>query len=279
MRIQVGARTDVGRVRKNNEDSFKLVPESNLFVLSDGMGGEAHGEVASGIAVESIAAHCLDGVKDPSTPMLAEPRSELTPQTNRLVSSVQLANRMIFESAQKHPAQRGMGATVVTVWINDQRLSLAHVGDSRAYLMRDGRLEQLTQDHSLVAEQVRRGILTQDQAESSDMQSVLIRALGIDPEVQVDADEQLLMEGDILVLCSDGLSRMVSDLEIASTLLSQSGVQPAADRLIELANEYGGEDNITVILIRVVPRPESWYKRVWRWLNEPLNPTTAAGGN
>jgi protein phosphatase len=279
LRISVGARTDTGRVRKNNEDSFKLVPELNLFILSDGMGGEAHGEIASGIAVEAIAGHCAEGEKDPATPLLVAPRADLAEKTNRLVSSVQLANRMIYESAEKHPAQRGMGATIVAAWMDGPRLSVAHVGDSRAYLLRSGELLQITQDHSLVAEQVRRGILTQEQADTSDMQSVLLRALGIDPEVQIDADEQLLMEGDTLVLCSDGLSRMVSDLEIASTLLSQNGLQPAADRLIELANEYGGEDNISVILVRVEPRPEGLLNRFWRWLNEPLNATTAAGGN
>lgn len=279
MRIQVGARTDLGRVRSNNEDSFKLVPELNLFILSDGMGGEAHGEVASNLAVEAIAAHCLEGGQKPGVAYFVEPRAELDEKTNRLASSVQLANRMIYESAQKHAAQRGMGATVVAVWINEQRLSVAHVGDSRVYLLRAGELQQITDDHSLVAEQVRRGILTKEQAESSDMQSVLIRALGIEPEVQVDADEHLLMEGDILVLCSDGLSRMVSDLEIASTLLSRTGMQSTADRLIELANEYGGEDNVSVVLVRVEPRPEGVLMRMWHWLNEPLQPTTSAGGN
>ena len=279
MRIQVGARTDVGRVRSNNEDSFKLVPELNLFILSDGMGGEAHGEVASNLAVEAISAHCLEGGQKPDVPYLVDPRAELDEKTNRLASAVQLANRMIYESAQKHAAQRGMGATVVAVWINEQRLSVAHVGDSRVYLLRAGELQQITDDHSLVAEQVRRGILTKEQAESSDMQSVLIRALGIEPEVQVDADEHLLMEGDTLVLCSDGLSRMVSDLEIASTLLSRTGMQSTADRLIELANEYGGEDNVSVVLVRVEPRPDGLLMRVWHWLNEPLQATTSAGGN
>ncbi len=275
----MGARTDVGRVRSNNEDSFKLVPELNLFVLSDGMGGEAHGEVASNLAVEAIAGHCLEASQKPDLPYLVEPRPDVTDKTNRLASAVELANKMIYESAQKHPAQRGMGATVVAIWINDQRLSIAHVGDSRVYLLRSGDFQQVTDDHSLVAEQVRRGILTKEQAESSDMQSVLIRALGIDPDVQVDTDEHLLMEGDVLVLCSDGLSRMVSDLEIASTLLSSNGTQSCADRLIELANEYGGEDNVSVVVVRVEPRPESVLMRVWRWLNEPLQQTSSAGGN
>ncbi len=271
MHIQVGARTDLGRKRGNNEDSFKLVPELNLFILSDGMGGEAHGEIASNIAVETIAAHCSEGVKNKSVPLLAEARPELTEKTNRLVSAIHAANHEIYDSAVKHPAQRGMGATVVSIWLNETRLSVAHVGDSRCYLLRAGELLQLTQDHSLVAEQLRRGIITREQAEKSDMQSVLIRALGIEPDVQVDADEQLLMDGDILVLCSDGLSRMVSDVEIASTLLTAPEMQGAAERLVELANEYGGEDNVSVVLVKVEPTPAGFFWRLWRWLNKPLN--------
>lgn len=271
MRVQVGARTDLGRIRTNNEDAFKLVPELSLFILSDGMGGEAHGEVASGIAVETIAQHCLEASKNGSLPLYGEARQELAPPTNRLISSVQHANRQIYDSAQKHPAQRGMGATVVTIWLNEDRLSVAHVGDSRAYLLRAGELIQLTNDHSLVAEQLRRGIITREQAEHSEMQSVLIRALGIEPDVQVDADEQVLLEGDILLLCSDGLSRKVSDLEIASTLLSHSDVQAAAEKLVDLANEYGGEDNISVVIVRAESRPAGFFSRLWRWLNKPLN--------
>jgi protein phosphatase len=275
----VGARTDVGRVRGNNEDSFKLVPELNLFILSDGMGGEAHGEVASNIAVETVSAHCLEATKKKELPYFGEMRQDVSETTNRLVSAVRLANKMIYDSAEKHPAQRGMGATVVAVWLRDHYVSIAHVGDSRVYLLRGTELRQLTSDHSLVAEQVRRGIITADQAEQSDMQSVLIRALGIEPEVQVDADEQLLMEGDTLVLCSDGLSRMVTDLDIASTILTHSQIQQAAERLVDLANENGGEDNVSVILVRVEPQPAGFFARIWRWLSQPMDSTTAAGGD
>ena len=278
MRIQVGARSDVGRVRSNNEDSFKVVPELNLFVLSDGMGGEAHGEGASNLAVEAIAAHCLESATKPDVPYLVDPRPELDEKTNRLASAVQLANRMIYESAQKHAAQRGMGATVVAIWINDQRLSVAHVGDSRVYLLRGGEFQQMTDDHSLVAEQVRRGVLTKEQAEASDMQSVLIRALGIEPEVQVDADEHLLMEGDLVLMCTDGLDRMVTDDKIASALLTTPGAQPATDRLIELALEGGGEDNVTVVLFRVAGADGGFLTRLWRWLNEPMGSKSSEGG-
>lgn len=275
MRLQVGARTDLGRVRGNNEDSFKLVPEINLFILSDGMGGEAHGEIASNIAVETVAAHCLEGLKNKNLPLFGERRQELSEWANRLVSAIEKANREVYDSAVKHPAQRGMGATVVAFWIHNDRLSVAHVGDSRCYMLRAGDFVQLTQDHSLVAEQLRRGIITLEQAEKSDMQSVLIRALGVESDVQVDADEQLLMEGDILVLCSDGLSRMISDEEIASTLLTTPDMQAAAERLVDLANENGGHDNVSVVVVRVAPGAVGFWKRLWGWMNKPLNSTSS----
>lgn len=268
--MPIGARTDVGRLRGNNEDSFKTVPELNLLILSDGMGGEAHGEVASKMAVDIVAAHCLEAHKDPSAPTFADPRPEFSAPTNRLLSAVTLANQKVYEAAQANTAQRGMGATLVAVWVNEMRMSLAHVGDSRAYLLRSGELQQVTQDHSLVAEQVRRGVLTQQQAEQSEMASVLLRALGIEEKVEVDLDEHLLMEGDVVLLCSDGLSRMVTEPEIASTILTHPGVQSAADRLVELANEYGGADNITVIVLQVPGASNGFLSRAWRWLTQPL---------
>lgn len=268
MRIDHGARTDLGRVRKNNEDCFEIAPEIGLYLLSDGMGGEAHGEIASRLAVDTIAQHCRDSLTNPDLPFLGDRVLDLGERTNRLASAIRMANQMIYESAQKHPAQRGMGATVVAVWIDGPRMSLAHVGDSRAYRLRGGNLEQLTQDHSLVAEQVRRGILTQQQADESEMQSVLIRALGIDPTVQVDTDEHALIDGDALVLCSDGLSRMVTDAGIASTMMTALSAEEAVERLIESANDAGGEDNVTVVAIRVLRQSNGMFARLWRWLND-----------
>jgi len=266
LRIEIGARTDVGRVRNNNEDSYRLVPALNLFVVSDGMGGEAHGEVASALAVETVAMHCLEAANNPSAPFFGEPRPDLSEKTNRLASAVHLANRKIYESALSNPGQRGMGATILVAWLDGQRLSLAHVGDSRAYLLRGGALEQLTSDHSLVAEQVRRGLLTPQQADASEMQSVLIRALGTQEEVEVDADEHLLLEGDVLLLCSDGLTRMVTDPEVASTLLTHPDAQAAAERLVALSNEYGGEDNVTVVVLRAALGSDGLLSRLRRWV-------------
>jgi len=266
VRLDMEARTDLGRVRKNNEDNFVAVPELGLYVLSDGMGGEAHGEVASGLAVDAIRDHCAEWMRSPDMPLFGETLPNLPARANRLASAVRLANRAIYESAQKHPSQKGMGATVVTIWLDDEQMSVAHVGDSRLYRMRQGQLEQITQDHSLVAEQVRRGILTQQQADSSQMQSVLIRALGIDAEVEVDAEEHPVLPGDTLVLCSDGLNRMVSDPDIGSILNTSLSAKEAVDRLISLANENGGEDNVTVIVVRVGGGSDGMLARLWRWL-------------
>lgn len=278
MRVEIGARSDVGRVRNNNEDSFRVVAALNLFVLSDGMGGEAGGEVASALAVESVAAHILEAANNVSVPSFGEQQPDLSEKSNRLASAVRLANRKIHEASRDDPAHRGMGATVLAAWLDGQRLSLVHVGDSRAYLLRSGALEQLTSDHSLVAEQVRRGILTPQQADSSTMQSVLIRALGAHEDVEVDADEHILLDGDVLLLCSDGLTRMVTDPEIASNLITHSEAQAAADRLVELANENGGEDNITVVVLHLRLGSEGLLARLRRWAGGSSDAASSGGG-
>ena len=265
LRIESGARTDLGRVRKNNEDSYQIEPALNLYVLSDGMGGEAHGEVASSVAVETIVTHCQQAENSRATPIFGEPRPDVSERTNRLASAIHLANRKVFEMAEANPEQKGMGATIVAAWIEDQKLSLAHVGDSRAYLLRAGSLDQLTADHSLVAEKVRVGILTPQEADASELQSVLTRAVGTSSTVEVDADEQMLLVGDSLLLCSDGLTRMVTDPEIASTLLTSTSAQEAADRLIDLANENGGLDNVSVIVVRFTQKPEGMLERLKVW--------------
>jgi PPM family protein phosphatase len=252
LRIEVGAQTDVGRARQNNEDAYKIEASLNLYVLSDGIGGEEQGEVASAIAVETVVGHCLEAENHHAAPLFVEPRPDISERTNRLASAATLANRKIFDSAASDPERRRMGATIVAAWLQGERMSLVHVGDSRAYLLRGGSLDQLTADHSLVAEQVRRGVLTPQEAETSQLQSVLIRALGSEERVEVDADEHVLLEGDTLLLCSDGLTRMVSDPEIASTLMTVEPPQAAAERLVDLANEYGGLDNVTVIVVRAL---------------------------
>jgi len=264
--IVSGGVSDVGRVRTNNEDSFQILDSVHLFVLSDGMGGEAHGEVASAMAVETIVKYCTE-VKGDSDITLTEVAApvQFTEKTKQLQRAVQQANLNIYESARKNQAQRGMGATVTTAWVNEGKLSIAHVGDSRAYLLRTGNLQQLTSDHSLVAEQVRRGIITPQQAEESEMQSVLLRALGAHADVEVDIDEVGIYSGDVLLLCSDGLTRMVTEPEIAGALQSETDPATAAQKLVDLANESGGQDNVTVIVARFQEESKkgwlSWMRR------------------
>jgi len=264
LRIEVGGNTHVGRVRQNNEDAFQIERSLNLYVLSDGIGGEEQGEVASALAVETVVRHCLEAENHRAAPLFIEPRPDLSERTNRLMSAVTLANRKIFDAAGT-PSEHRMGATIVAAWLQGERLSLVHVGDSRAYLLRGGSLEQLTADHSLVAEQVRRGVLTPQEAETSQLQSVLIRALGSEEHVEQDADEHLLLEGDTLLLCSDGLTRMVTEPEIASTLMTFEHAQAAAEHLVELANDYGGQDNVTVIVVRALAGSTGLLGRLRRW--------------
>lgn len=270
VQIVSGGVTDVGRVRTNNEDSFRILGSLNLFILSDGMGGEAHGEIASAMAVETVANYCSrpEGPKkDTNATLHSGASANLSLQTKILQQAVFQANSDIHQSAQEHPEQRGMGATMTAGWINGNTLSIAHVGDSRAYLLRTGSLQQLTNDHSLVAEQVRRGILTPQQAEESDMQSVLLRALGANPEVDVDVDEISVMPRDVLLFCSDGLTRMVTEPEIAGSLQAETDPQSAAQKLVELANERGGLDNVTVIVVRVQDESKGWFS----WLRRNSN--------
>jgi PPM family protein phosphatase len=270
VQIVSGGVSDVGRVRTNNEDSYRIVEPLNLFILSDGMGGEAHGEIASAMAVETVESYCSQPatVKEDAGVTLHDAAPETwSPQTKLLRDAVTQANFKIYQSAQKHPEQRGMGATITTGWVNGSKLSLAHVGDSRAYLLRTGSLQQLTNDHSLVAEQVRRGILTPQQAEESEMQSVLLRALGANPEVDIEVEEVELMPRDVLLFCSDGLTRMVTEPEIAGSLQAETDPASSAQKLVDLANERGGLDNVSVIVARVGDDSKGWFS----WLRRDSN--------
>ena len=279
MQIISGARTDVGRVRKNNEDNYRTDADLHLYVLSDGMGGEASGEVASALGVETVIEHCRQAAENPGLELVGERKAELSDATNRLASALRYANQKIFETAAGNSDQKGMGATIISAWLNDRRLSLAHVGDSRVYLLRSGSFEQITADHSLVADLVRSGIMTPQQAEVSEQQSILTRALGTKASVEVDADEQLLLEGDTLLLCTDGLTRMVTDPEIASTLETILDPQKAADRLVELANENGGQDNVTVIVVHLAPEARGLWARLRRWMSGSPRVFSASGGS
>jgi serine/threonine protein phosphatase PrpC len=248
--IEIGSATHVGRVRGNNEDNYRVVPALNLYVLSDGIGGQASGEVASAMAVETIVTHCMDSSTDRPPYKREELQSGISDRTNELARAAYLANRAIYQTSVRDPQLEGMGATVVAARIDGHRLSLVHVGDSRAYLLRESLLERLTSDHTLVAEQVRRGLITLEQAQTNPLRRILIRSLGVHEEVEIDICEHELRAGDALLLCSDGLTGMVPESEITDVLLRGVDAQSAADRLVASANEHGGDDNVTVILAR-----------------------------
>jgi len=279
VRITSGGVTDMGRVRTNNEDCYKIVEPLHLFVLSDGMGGEAHGEIASAMAVETVVNHCLDIESNPAARVIGRVDPNWSARTRRLSTAVHLANKNIFKSAEEDPDRHGMGATLTAAWIDGAKLSIAHVGDSRAYLLRSGSLLQLTRDHSLVAEQVRRGILTAAEADESEMQSVLLRALGAQAEIEVDAEEHTLFPRDVLLLCSDGLTRMVTEPEIAGMLQAETDPTRASEKLVALANERGGPDNISVVAVRLEKDAKGWFSWLRRGSGTNLGSNGSVGGN
>lgn len=270
--VEFGAHSDTGCVRETNEDSFGLAPEIGLFVLSDGMGGLVYGEVASRLAVETILAHCRQAGCNAAPPDLGSHFPEVSAASNRLASAIRLANEKVHGTAQENAPGQSMGATVVAVQCDGERMCIAHVGDSRAYRLRSGALEQLTQDHSFVAEEVRQGRMTRREAGCSTLQNVLIRALGVDEDVDVDVTEELFLDGDAVLLCTDGLTRELSDAQIAVVLGEGDPPACAAGRLVELARQAGGGDNITAIVLRKVPAARAAFARIKRLVQWKTGP-------
>jgi len=272
--IEFGAQTDIGCVRESNEDFFGAAPELNLFVLSDGMGGLACGEVASRLAVETILTRSRSGDLEPASASSDGAITGVSAESNRLASATRAANEAVHRAAQNSGTGQPMGATVVAVRFVGERMSVAHVGDSRAYRLRAGQMEQLTRDHSFVAEQVRQGRMTEQEAGNSGLQNVLVRALGIGPEVEVDVSDELVLEDDTVLLCSDGLTRELTDVQIAAVLGECAEAQEAAERLVELAKQAGGGDNITAIVLRRAAKPVGALARIGRlgkWLKNSGN--------
>jgi protein phosphatase len=224
--------TDIGRERTGNEDSFLELPP--LFVVADGMGGAEAGEVASQAVVQAFEEAASDGQ-----------------MPDALSQTVQAVNARIYAMAQEDQSKKGMGCTCIATWAADGQLTAAHVGDSRLYRLRGEHFEQLTEDHSLVGGLVRLGQLTPAEAEVHPQRSVILRAVGVEPEVEVDVLQHELESGDIYLVCSDGLSGMVRDEVIEETLRMFTGLAEAAEMLVELANAAGGRDNITAVLFRV----------------------------
>ncbi|MGA2905427.1 MAG: Stp1/IreP family PP2C-type Ser/Thr phosphatase [Candidatus Korobacteraceae bacterium] len=246
--IEVAGRSDVGRVRPSNEDHFGCDERLGVFVVCDGMGGHAAGEIASEIAVETVLAFFRERKPE------VEDNAYLNdaPLGARLLAeAVKQANDAILAYAQEHENTSGMGTTLVAVRFDDGVFSIANVGDSRIYLFREGQLLQLTEDHSLVMEQVRRGMITLEQAKHSSAQNIITRALGTDESTLPDLGEFPAQGGDIVLLTTDGILRHVDDEEISNILLELPSLQAACDSLIDAANAGGGEDNSTCVLLRV----------------------------
>jgi serine/threonine protein phosphatase PrpC len=226
-------KSDTGRQRRANEDCF--FARAPLFVVADGMGGAQAGEVASRVAAETLGA----GLPDGGSP------------EERLTTRVLDANRRIHELSRADRAHAGMGTTLTAAYVADEEVALAHVGDSRAYLMRDGELTRLTRDHSLVDELVRRGKLTEEEAAEHPQRSIITRALGPEPDVEVDTCTHSARDGDVVLLCSDGLTSMIAEADVAAILRDAGGLEAAGRALVAAANDAGGRDNITVVLFRL----------------------------
>jgi protein phosphatase len=262
--VEVAAKTNVGCVRTNNEDNLGYDSRYGIYVVCDGMGGQAAGEVASKIGVDTVLTYFREAAKTHQYPQVGEQVEGVSDRANRLGSAIRLANEAIYQAAVKHVAHSGMGATIVSVLVDSGFFSVGHAGDSRIYLVRQGTLQQITRDHSLVMEQVRRGLITLEEANASEMQNIIIRALGPEEKVVPDLDDMMALPGDILLLCSDGLTRHVPDDSLLEIIQGTVTLQLMADRLIEAAREGGGSDNITCLLIRFVAL--SWWKRILRRL-------------
>lgn len=248
--IEMHATTDVGVKRNHNEDCVGITPEVGFAVLADGMGGHNAGEVASAMAIEFTSRYLQDRLPKIPEAKLDEDTG-FTSESILAREGITMANNAIFETSQHKPECAGMGTTIVAAIFYADRLTAAHVGDSRMYRMRGDLLTHVTEDHSLIQEQVRRGLLTADDARNSAIKNLVTRALGVEPDVEPDIVEDIVQAGDIYLMCSDGLTDVVPDEAIRLTIAQNNNdLRKAAAHLVQLANDAGGPDNISVILIK-----------------------------
>jgi protein phosphatase len=248
MRILSWVQTDVGQKRDHNEDSYLAAPEAGLYVVADGMGGHAGGDQASSIAVTLLQ----EGVEDAglSGNRIAGAPGEEPPALRVLREASRRAGEVIFDMAQQNPHLAGMGTTLTALLFHGGRVHMAHVGDSRAYLFRDGRIEQLTEDHSWINEQVKAGLITNEEARHSKFKHIITRSVGFERDVAVDVMSLPVLMGDCFLMCSDGLSNYVENDELGQ-MLSSNYYGRIPKQLVNIANERGGDDNITVMLVYV----------------------------
>ncbi len=253
MRVRFAGETNVGIKRAHNEDNLYLPVDERLAIVADGMGGHASGAAASQMAVETVVEHFQNTAEDQTLTWPFKVDKGTRADENRLVTAIKLANLKIYEKAQRDPQCKGMGTTVVGSLFLDDRVLIAHVGDSRAYRVRDGEMEQLTEDHSLINDYIKMKRMTAEEAEAWPHKNVIVRALGMKENVAVDLYTEKPKLGDCYVFCTDGLSGMISDDKIRDIVLREKDLDRACERLIEAANEAGGQDNITVVLARLEP--------------------------
>ena len=250
--LEIASHTDPGMVRSNNEDSIASVPEKGLVVLADGMGGYNAGEVASGMATTVLTTELRQQLEQPA-PYEVDPQSGQKAAVKMLQQQIAKANTSIYQAAQSQPQYAGMGTTLVVALFYDNKVMVAHIGDSRLYRMRGDEFTQVSKDHSLLQEQIDAGMLTKEQAKGSSNKNLVTRAMGIDPTVEPEIHEYDTQPGDIYLLCSDGLSDMVSDEDIGMTLQALgANLNLAVQQLVQMANDNGGRDNVSVILIKVL---------------------------
>ena len=224
-------------------------PPLGLYAVCDGMGGGNAGEIASALAVEAIHAHLAEAAKNPALQLIGPWNATVSAPANRLASAIRAANDVVHRESWSRPDYAGMGTTVVAAQLREEVLAIAHVGDSRLYLVRNGTIQALTTDHSWVAEQILKGFITEEEAERSPRRNIVTRALGVESSVDVELTEVPVKSGDMLLLCSDGLTRGVRPNDILHILTGSEDLPTMSDRLIAMANEAGGDDNTTVVVV------------------------------
>jgi len=253
MKIRYAAKTDVGMKRTHNEDYFSLVEDEQLFIVADGMGGHASGEVASKMSAETISEFYQRTREDEDATWPYKMDRSLSYIENRLVCSVKLANLRIFETASRDIRFKGMGTTIVCTLVCGDKLYVSHVGDSRVYRVREGEISQLTRDHSLLEDyKEAKPDMTEEEERNFPHKNVITRALGMRETVQVDIRGHQIKSGDVFVLCSDGLSGMVTDPQINDIVTRSKSLERAVAELVDAANRAGGTDNVTVLLLQCV---------------------------
>ena len=269
-KIQSFGLSDVGKLREHNEDTIGIDNDIGLFILADGMGGYNAGEVASGLAVKTIMSLVKEAYEYQNL-SLGDKESNLSRPGIVLRDAISRANKIIFQTAQNQPNYEGMGTTVVACLFRDNQVSVAHVGDSRLYILRDKVLDQVTLDHSLLQELMDRGFYSEDESIYAASKNYVTRALGIENQVDIEIHEYPVKPGDRFLLCSDGLSDMIDNEAIKTTLsASELTLEAITQQLISLSNENGGRDNISVILTDIIepfPAKKSMLNKLLQWLN------------